>query len=253
MTDRPPATPGQPGFVRGNERLDQLLADPQLAADVAAAHADAEEMDRVYAMNLAMIRKAAQMTQAEVARKLGVGQAVVSRLEHRGDMLLSTLYDYLMATGADGAGIVVTVHGQRIELDLSPTPQPARTARPPEPGHPGQGATPGKPRGDGSQAGATADRQPDRVPRPPGPARNLTEPVRAHDRDRFPVLQTGNRSRSWNPAELARQLPGAQPVPAGPHPGLDDDDLGGARVEVAAEARPPRWPRSRSGPGRPGG
>jgi hypothetical protein len=34
-------------------------ADPQLAADVAAAHADAEEMDRVYAMNLAMIRKAA--------------------------------------------------------------------------------------------------------------------------------------------------------------------------------------------------
>jgi hypothetical protein len=28
--------------------------------DVAAAHADAEEMDRVYAMNLAMIRKAAQ-------------------------------------------------------------------------------------------------------------------------------------------------------------------------------------------------
>jgi transcriptional regulator with XRE-family HTH domain len=76
-------------------------------------------MDRVYAMNLAMIRKAAQMTQVEVARKLGVGQGVVSRLEHRDDMLLSTLYDYLMATGADGAGIVVTVHGQRIELDLA--------------------------------------------------------------------------------------------------------------------------------------
>ncbi|HEY4849245.1 MAG TPA: helix-turn-helix transcriptional regulator [Streptosporangiaceae bacterium] len=76
-------------------------------------------MDRVYAMNLAMIRKAAQMTQVEVARKLGVGQGVVSRLEHRDDMLLSTLYDYLMATGAEGAGIVVIVHGHRIELDLS--------------------------------------------------------------------------------------------------------------------------------------
>ncbi len=96
MNDHEPPTPGQPGFTRGNERLDELLADPQLAADVAAAHADAEEMDRVYAMNL-----------------------VVSRLEHRDDMLLSTLYDYLMATGADGAGIVVTVHGQRIELDLA--------------------------------------------------------------------------------------------------------------------------------------
>lgn len=126
MTDAKPTASGQPGFVRGNERLDQLLADSQLAADVAAAHADAEEMDRVYAMNLAMIRKAAQMTQVEVARKLGVGQGVVSRLEHRDDMLLSTLCDYLMATGADSAGIVVTVHGQRIELDLS------RLRNPPE-------------------------------------------------------------------------------------------------------------------------
>jgi transcriptional regulator with XRE-family HTH domain len=136
MTDNQPAAPGQPGFVRGNERLDQLLADPQLAADVAAANADAEEMDRVNAMNLAMIRKAAQMTQVEVARKLGVGQAVVSRLEHRDDMLLSTLYDYLMATGAEGASIVVTVHGHRIELDLSgfhnapPEQQSALWARP---------------------------------------------------------------------------------------------------------------------------
>ena len=31
---------------------------------------------------------------------------VVSRLEHRDDMLLSTLYDHLTATGAEGAGIV---------------------------------------------------------------------------------------------------------------------------------------------------
>jgi DNA-binding transcriptional regulator YiaG len=119
MSDHQSPASDQPAFVRGNTRVDQLLSDPQLAADVAAAHAGAEEMDRVYAMNLAMIRKAAQMTQVEVARKLGVGQGVISRLEHRDDMLLSTLYEYLMATGADGAGIVVTVHGQRIELDLS--------------------------------------------------------------------------------------------------------------------------------------
>jgi hypothetical protein len=33
-------------------------------------------------------------------------------------MLLSTLYDYLTATGADAASIVVVVHGRRIELDL---------------------------------------------------------------------------------------------------------------------------------------
>jgi transcriptional regulator with XRE-family HTH domain len=91
-------------------------------------------------MNLAMIRKAAQMTQAEVARKLGVGQGVVSRLEHRDDMLLSTLYDYLMATGADGADIVVTVHGQRIELDLS---QLRPLIEIPAPGTPGLAGSPG--------------------------------------------------------------------------------------------------------------
>ena len=112
------SNPPRPAFERGNERLDQLLSDPQISAEVTQAHAEAEEMDRVYAMNLAMIRKAAQMTQVEVARKLGVGQGVVSRLENRGDMLLSTLYDYLTATGADAASIVVVVHGRKIELDL---------------------------------------------------------------------------------------------------------------------------------------
>ena len=112
------ATPQPATFVRGTEHLDRLLADPQIAADVAQAHTEAEEMDRVYAMNLAMIRKAAQLTQVEVAKRLGVGQAAVSRMENRGDMLLSTLYDYLTATGADAASIVVVVHGQRIELDL---------------------------------------------------------------------------------------------------------------------------------------
>ena len=126
MTDD--ATPQTPRFVRGNDHLDRLLSDPQLAADVAQAHAEADDMDRAYAMNLAMIRKAAQLTQVEVAKRLGVGQAAVSRMESRGDMLLSTLYDYLTATGADAASIVVIVHGRRIELDLGSLRARAETA-----------------------------------------------------------------------------------------------------------------------------
>jgi hypothetical protein len=56
-TDDQAAAPGQPGFVLGNERLDQLLAEPQLAADVAAAaHSGAEEMDRVQ-LDLHIIRR----------------------------------------------------------------------------------------------------------------------------------------------------------------------------------------------------
>jgi len=82
-------------FVCGNAHLDRLLSDPEIAAGVAEAHAAAEEMDRTYAMNLAMIRKAGQMTQVEVAKKLGVGQGVVFRLENRDDMLLSTLFDWI--------------------------------------------------------------------------------------------------------------------------------------------------------------
>ncbi|GAA3131714.1 hypothetical protein GCM10010466_22900 [Planomonospora alba] len=33
-------------FVRGNDHLDRLLADPGIAAEVAQAHEAAEEMDR---------------------------------------------------------------------------------------------------------------------------------------------------------------------------------------------------------------
>ena len=70
-------------------------------------------------MNLAMIRKAGDLTQVEIAEKLGVGQGVVSRLERRSGMLLSTLADYLLATGAENARIVITVKGTEVELDLT--------------------------------------------------------------------------------------------------------------------------------------
>ncbi|MBO3746162.1 helix-turn-helix domain-containing protein [Streptosporangiaceae bacterium NEAU-GS5] len=134
----PPAQPAQgdqppqriqPILAYALEEGGQVLGRPDrdgraLARRLPFGDSAVEEVDRVYAMNLAMIRKAGQMTQVEVAKKLGVGQGVISRLENRTDMLLSTLYDYLVATGAENAGIVVTVHGRRIELDLAQLRQP---------------------------------------------------------------------------------------------------------------------------------
>ncbi|MCV7049229.1 helix-turn-helix transcriptional regulator [Mycobacterium heidelbergense] len=75
------------------------------------------EMDRVYAMNLAMIRKAAQLTQEDLAARLGKGQAAVSKLERQNDLLLSTLASYIHAAGAE-AQLVVTVAGTEIRYDL---------------------------------------------------------------------------------------------------------------------------------------
>jgi len=110
--------PTGPVFSRGNDRIDRLMADPEIAAEVAEIRKASEEMDRVYAMNLAMVRKAGQLTQVEVAKRLGVNQSVVSRMENNDDMLLSTLVGYLTATGAHAVAIVMTVNGREVKLDL---------------------------------------------------------------------------------------------------------------------------------------
>lgn len=107
------------GFVDGTDRIDRLVSDPQRAERVAKIRTEGREMDRVHAMNLAMIRRAAEMTQEDVAEKLGGRQGDVSRIENRHDLLLSTLLSYLTATGAEQARIVVTVRGQEFELDLN--------------------------------------------------------------------------------------------------------------------------------------
>ena len=106
-------------FVDATDQIDRMLADPETAAAVADIRAAGEELDRTYAMSLAMIRKAGELTQDEVAARLGIGQGDVSKLERRDDWLLSTLLKYLTAAGADDARIVVTIRGQQVELDLT--------------------------------------------------------------------------------------------------------------------------------------
>ncbi len=50
-------------------------------------------------MTLRELRKARQLTQVRVARKLGINQDAVSRLEQRSDLLLSTLRRTVEAMG----------------------------------------------------------------------------------------------------------------------------------------------------------
>jgi len=50
-------------------------------------------------LHLAELRKARQLTQVELAKRLGIAQSEVSRIEHRTDMHLSTLGNAIEAMG----------------------------------------------------------------------------------------------------------------------------------------------------------
>jgi DNA-binding XRE family transcriptional regulator len=112
------AEPSGPVFVRGNEKIDAMLARPEIAAEVEQVRRTDDDMNRLYAMNLAMVRKAAHLTQVEMAKRIGIPQGNVSRLENSDDMLLSTLAAYLQATGATDVAITMSVGGKRVELDF---------------------------------------------------------------------------------------------------------------------------------------
>ena len=69
-------------------------------------------------IDLAVIRKATGLTQVELAAKLGVGQAAVSKIERQSEMLMGTLVSYLTALGVD-AQIVVEVGEQTLAYNLT--------------------------------------------------------------------------------------------------------------------------------------
>jgi transcriptional regulator with XRE-family HTH domain len=70
-------------------------------------------------IDLSAIRRAAGLTQTQLAAKLGVGQAQISKIERQSDMLLSTLGAYLTALGVD-ASLVVEMGEQTVTYGLTP-------------------------------------------------------------------------------------------------------------------------------------
>lgn len=55
--------------------------------------------EMIKAMPLAELREARHLTQETVANILGINQAAVSKMEHRTDIYISTLRDYIRAMG----------------------------------------------------------------------------------------------------------------------------------------------------------
>jgi transcriptional regulator with XRE-family HTH domain len=79
--------------IKARDRFERL---PKARQDKIAARTDkliAEEM------TLAKLREARLRSQAQIAEKLGIKQAAVSRLERRTDMYLSTLRELIKAMG----------------------------------------------------------------------------------------------------------------------------------------------------------
>jgi hypothetical protein len=77
------------------------------------------------------LRQLKQLTQSEVARRLGGRQVYVSRLEKRADMKLSTLRDYVGAIGGDLHLMVTFPEGRAVRLkeigDAPTRPRPRAT------------------------------------------------------------------------------------------------------------------------------
>jgi len=81
--------------VNVNEIIRKLSPAERKKVEDRAAEIIAEEM------SLRDLRKARRLTQARIAKRLGVTQDSVSRLEQRSDLLLSTLRKTVKAMGGD--------------------------------------------------------------------------------------------------------------------------------------------------------
>ena len=81
--------------VNIREKFEKLSPAARKRVENRAAEIMAEEM------SLRDLRKARKLTQARVAKVLGVTQDSVSRLEKRSDLLLSTLRKTVKAMGGD--------------------------------------------------------------------------------------------------------------------------------------------------------
>ena|SRR5437867_3146339 len=80
-------------MARNFRELQEQMSPESRARSEARAQAMLKELP------LSELREAQHLTQAELAKRLNIGQDAVSKLEHRTDMYLSTLSDFIRAAG----------------------------------------------------------------------------------------------------------------------------------------------------------
>lgn len=85
---------------------------------------DTKALDEAYEqalteLPLAALRKACDLTQTEMADRLGITQAAVSKLEGRSDFLCSTLFRYARSLGAK-VDLSISVGGEAFSIEQRP-------------------------------------------------------------------------------------------------------------------------------------
>lgn len=103
--------------IRLDDYLEKLPAAQRRAIAERAAELVAEEA------TLRQLREARRRTQEDVAEKLHVKQAAVSKLERRADMYLSTLRSYIEAMGGE-LEIIARFPNQTVRINQFETLDP---------------------------------------------------------------------------------------------------------------------------------
>ncbi|OJW05628.1 MAG: hypothetical protein BGO49_22170 [Planctomycetales bacterium 71-10] len=97
--------------IKADDFLASLPEDEQAEIRGRAAELLAEEA------TLRQLREAREQSQKDLAEKLGVNQAAVSKLERRSDLYLSTLRGYVEAIGGE-LEIVARFPDRAVRIDL---------------------------------------------------------------------------------------------------------------------------------------
>jgi transcriptional regulator with XRE-family HTH domain len=83
-------------------------------------------------MTFSKLRKARNLTQVEMAKLLGIAQENVSRIEHRSDMLISTMRSYVRAMGGDLRLVALFPDQKSIEVRFHDLREPSEDRHPKE-------------------------------------------------------------------------------------------------------------------------